>query len=255
MDAGRREGLHANWAAWVETAAGHVPGAEVRRFGSLRATATGIPVPVFNQVFAFEVPDEAALRSAVEWLTHRGAPFMVPTPAEHADEVAQLAAAVGLEHRGWSMPGMQIPLEDVEPPTPDGLRVVRATEPAHLDGFAVAISGGFGPPPEVARTVTPDSVLGGGDHNQHLVGYVGDEPVASAELLVTGDIAGVYSVAVPEEHRRHGYGEALTAAALVAGRDLGCTIGCLQASEMGRPVYERMGFDTFADYRIFEPAT
>ena len=253
VDMARGAGLHANWAAWLEGIAGHVPGAEVRQFGSLRAVATGIPIPLFNQAFAFEVPTDVALREAVEWLSSWSAPFMVPTPAENVVELAQIATAASLAESDWSMPGMQIPLQDVQQPLPNGLRVIRATEPVHLDDLAVAVSGGFGPPPEVARTVAPDSVLGG-DENQHLVGYVDDEPVASAELLATGEIAGVYTVAVPEQHRRRGYGEALTAAVLAAGRDLGCTIGCLQASAMGRPVYERMGFETFTDYRIFEPA-
>lgn len=247
-------GLHANWAAWLEGIAGHVAGAEVRQFGSLRVAATGVPVLLFNQAFAFEVPDAAALRDAVDWLSSRGAPFMVPTPAENVAELAQIATAVGLVESDWSMPGMQIQLGGVRQSLPDGLRIVRAVEPAHLDDFAVAVAGGFGAPPEVARMVTPDSVLGGDDHNQHLVGYVDDEPVASAELFATGEIAGVYSVAVPEQHRRRGYGEALTAAVMVAGRELGCTIGCLQASGMGRPVYERMGFETFTDYRVFEVA-
>jgi GNAT superfamily N-acetyltransferase len=247
-------GLHANWTAWLEGIARHVAGAEARRFGSLPVVATGIPVPLFNQAFAFEVPTEAALREAVDWLSSSGAPFMVPTPAENVIDLAQIATAAGLVKSDWSMPGMQIPLRDVAQPLPNGLRIIRATEPVHLDAAAVALSGGFGPPPEVARMVIPDSVLSSDDHNQHLVGYIDDEPVASAELLATGEIAGVYSVAVPEQHRRRGYGEALTAAVLAAGRDLGCTIGCLQASAMGQPVYERMGFETFTDYRIFEPA-
>ena len=58
-------------------------------------------------------------------------------------------------------------------------------------------------------------------------------------------------MATPPEHRRRGYGEALTAAVLRAGRELGCTTGCLQASNMGKPVYERMGFDTFTQYQLF----
>jgi GNAT superfamily N-acetyltransferase len=254
MDMSRTPDLHANWTAWLEGIAGHVPGAEVRQFGSLRVVATGIPVPLFNQAFAFEVPADVALREAVEWLSSWGAPFMVPTPADNVVELTQIATAVGLVESDWSMPGMLMPLGDVRQPLPNGLRVVRATEPAHLDDMAVAVSGGFGPPPEIARMVTPDSVLSGDDHNQHLVGYIDDEPVASAELVATGEIAGVYTVAVPEQHRRRGYGEALTAAVLAAGRDLGCTTGCLQASAMGQPVYERMGFETFTDYRIFEPA-
>lgn len=255
MSSERLSGFHANWAAWLGEFARHVPGAEVRQFGSLPAAAVGMPIPLFNQAFAFEVPTEDELREAVEWLSSRGAPFWVSTPAENADEIAAIAPAVGLADTAESIPGMWISLDDVSQLLPNELHIVRATEPEHLDAFAVAISGGFGPPPELARTITPDSVLNDDDHNQHLVGYVDEEPVACAELVATGDIAGVYSVAVPEQHRRRGYGEAVTAAVLRAGRDLGCTTGCLQASDMGKPIYERMGFDTFTEYRLFAAAS
>ena len=47
---------------------------------------------------------------------------------------------------------------------------------------------------------------------------------------------------------------AFAAAALVAGRDLGCSTGVLQASPMGEPVYDRMGFETVTQYHCFSPA-
>ena len=51
----------------------------------------------------------------------------------------------------------------------------------------------------------------------------------------------------PEE-RRHGYGEAVTAAATNDLFSSGAQAVVLQASAMGAPIYERMGYRTFTTY-------
>jgi hypothetical protein len=52
-----------------------------------------------------------------------------------------------------------------------------------------------------------------------------------------------------ERRARRGYGEALTWAATRCRTDLPST---LQASSMGRPIYERMGFRTVASFTVWE---
>ena len=37
--------------------------------------------------------------------------------------------------------------------------------------------------------------------------------------------------------------------AVLDGRAAGCTLGYLQASKMGRPIYEKMGFRVVGEYR------
>ena len=84
------------------------------------------------------------------------------------------------------------------------------------------------------------------------LGYDADgRAVACSALLVTGDIAGVHFVGTLPEHRRRGYGEAMTRHAVQEGAGAGCTLAVLQASEMGRPVYQRMGFQATVGYKTF----
>jgi GNAT superfamily N-acetyltransferase len=87
------------------------------------------------------------------------------------------------------------------------------------------------------------------------VGDVAGSPVATALLLATGRVAGIFWVATLEGQRRKGYGEALTFAAVEAGREFDCTLASLQASEMGLPVYARMGFEHATHYVAFERPT
>jgi predicted acetyltransferase len=60
-------------------------------------------------------------------------------------------------------------------------------------------------------------------------------------------------VATRAKFRRRGVGEALTWHAVREGVAAGCRSATLQASEMGRPIYERMGFRLVAPYKTFVP--
>ena len=49
-------------------------------------------------------------------------------------------------------------------------------------------------------------------------------------------------------HDGKGYGDAITRAAIVEGQERACDLVCLQASPLGRPVYERLGFSVIGEY-------
>ena len=66
-------------------------------------------------------------------------------------------------------------------------------------------------------------------------------PVATSLAVRTGDTVGIYSVATAPEARGRGIGTAMTWH-LLRDADPGWTLAVLQASDMGRPIYERMGF-------------
>ena len=66
-----------------------------------------------------------------------------------------------------------------------------------------------------------------------------------------GDVLGVFNVATVPGARGRGVGRAVTLAALRDGAAAGCRMAVLQASEMGHPVYERLGFRDFGAYDIY----
>ncbi len=68
------------------------------------------------------------------------------------------------------------------------------------------------------------------------------EPVGIAMTIVSHGVAGIYWVGSLKQARGRGIGRAVTAAATNAGFDLGADVASLQASPMGRPIYEAMGY-------------
>jgi predicted acetyltransferase len=76
-------------------------------------------------------------------------------------------------------------------------------------------------------------------------------PVASAMVLCSHGVAGVYWVSTVPDARRRGLAERVTLAVGNAGFDLGMRVAALQASVMGFPVYLRMGYETVSTTRWF----
>ena len=77
----------------------------------------------------------------------------------------------------------------------------------------------------------------------HLLAWDDDVPVGCGTVFLHDGTAGIYNIAVPEQHRGRGIGYAVTAALMNVGVAAGCTNAVLHASEMGRPMYERLGFE------------
>ena len=82
------------------------------------------------------------------------------------------------------------------------------------------------------------------------VGYEAGRPVAVSRLSLAGGAAGLYAVATREAARGHGYGSAVSHAAIAAGREMGYRIATLQATDMGYPIYRRLGFVEQFQYAI-----
>jgi GNAT superfamily N-acetyltransferase len=139
-----------------------------------------------------------------------------------------------------------------EPPkTPAGLEIRRVGEAEGLADFQKTAFEGFGLPSAAAPLFLTEHLLPLPGVTL-FVGYARGEPVCTSGLVVTAGVAGIYWVATLERFRGRGYGEAVTWQAVAAGREMGCDVASLQASELGRPVYERMGFVNDRDYARFD---
>ena len=130
---------------------------------------------------------------------------------------------------------------------PAGLEVEPVVDAAGLEDAVTLAAAGFGLDLTLCRKILTPSVLDDPLVRVFVV-RAGGEPVSTATLVISDEIAGVYTVATPVQHRGRGYGAAVTAAVVEEGRRRGCTLASLQATPMGAPIYERMGFRAVAGY-------
>lgn len=206
-----------------------------------------------NMVMLRDAVDEEALLTAVrEFYVRRGRVFSIWTRA-HADAVLEAR----LRARGFaeftSMPGMALLGDPGTRTQPDGLKIRPVTtdegrrDYLHVTAEAYAT---YGAPREYAEDafVALESVCA--PHVQGFVGYIGSEPVAAAAVYVTHGVAGIGWVGTVPAHRGHGFAEAVTWAAIREGFRRGAGFANLQASPMGRSIYQRMGFITPTEYRV-----
>jgi GNAT superfamily N-acetyltransferase len=82
-------------------------------------------------------------------------------------------------------------------------------------------------------------------------GYIGKVPAATSMSFLNPPSAGFYNIATLPEFRKKGFGTAMTAYAMIEAVNKGCTTGILHASMMGEPVYHKMGYEPYGEYKIF----
>jgi GNAT superfamily N-acetyltransferase len=83
------------------------------------------------------------------------------------------------------------------------------------------------------------------------IGRVDGKVVATSRINIGAGVAGLYAISTLAAHRGHGYGRAMTIAALRAARDIGYRIAVLQASDLGYGVYKRLGFRDLFSYGVY----
>jgi len=84
------------------------------------------------------------------------------------------------------------------------------------------------------------------------VGYLGEEPVSTAAVVVGAGALGLYNVATVPGHQRRGYGEAVMRHALdAARREHGMERTVLQSTRAGYALYERMGYRPVANVAVY----
>ena len=247
---------HENWIAYLTGVVGCTSRANVVRADGVVSILTGLPFDWFNQVL---IEDDAAtpagVVAGVAEARERGDPFVVRLRDGIDDRFIPTLAKAGLAPAAtetWT-PGMvALPGDHDAVPqhaAPE-LDIRRVTDAAGIDVHCQVVTAGFGSDPAVALGTACVDLL---DRPGCVVyvGYAGGDPVVSGLGWRSGRTIGVYSIATVESARRRGYGAAMTARVTADGVATGCDVAALQASEMGRPIYERLGFRTVVRYAAY----
>jgi GNAT superfamily N-acetyltransferase len=77
------------------------------------------------------------------------------------------------------------------------------------------------------------------------VGYKDNEPVATSTIFYGGGVAGLWWVSTIPKARRQGIGTEMTLEPLRIARDMGYRASTLWATDMGLPIYRRLGYKEY----------
>ncbi len=227
-------------------------GGEWRDFGTVHAFISSIPLPFANGCLVLETAAADDLETAIEWVDAANLPYRVRVDEHRGAGVLDVPGRLGMTRDPEPMPGMVLtPIPGVPAPAA-GVEIVRVDAGTYSVFIEMLVATGV--PEEWARPAFPQLMVD--DPAMALfVARLDGRPVGTSLAMHTdGDLAGIYAVGTKETARGRGAGTAATWACVAAAREWGCHTVVLQASQMGHPIYRRMGFQSVVEYARFIPA-
>lgn len=237
--------LAESWEGFVQGVGGRTD-----RHGALWLADAASPNPFMNSATL----TESLAPSEIEALTRRLDAFYAQRPDGGPWLLWCAWQTDNLEQFGYGLwghpPIMMREPGGAAPPPPPELHIKEARTAADLAAIERAFILGY--PVLGAETLPPGSIFSPsllGSRFRFYAGYVGDEVVAVSAALLCDEVTDVTFVATMPHARRRGYGTALTWQATLAEPS---QPAILEASDDGRPVYERMGFRLVGRMSVWE---
>ena len=227
------------------------------RIGYRLVICPRVPFPGLNGVWAEDgagpdlVPEVESAIAEVEAL---GGPCWIEVRAGRTPAIELLARRLGLTDED-ALPGMVLRPNQLVEIRDSELTISRVHDAAGLSVAATVAAAGFEVPRELIEALYTPRVAALPGLSIYLA-FAHGHPVSTA-IAWAGDAAvGIYNVATPPEHRRHGYGRAVTTKAVADGFAAGADLAWLQASQLGQPIYRAMGFRQVETYLVLgRPST
>jgi ribosomal protein S18 acetylase RimI-like enzyme len=248
--------LDANFAELIRWYASR-PGGEVLEAGDVTRCSTGLAFRSINCAVAIDLDPATAderIADVGAWFDARGLPWrwLVGSTSRPLDLGDRLLRA-GYDLVGDGA-GMALDLGGFEPePPPAGVEIVTVDDLAGLATWADIQQRSLDLDATRTRAWRDahDRALSGEVPLRDWIAHLDGNPVAAAALFVGGGVAGIYNVATVPEARGRGIGGAITAAALAEAVVRGERTAVLGASDMGYPVYRRLGFRDVSRLRSY----
>ncbi len=198
--------LQANFIKANRDIAEHCATGEFREIDGLMIKYTGVPAVDQNAAFVTRPLRDpaAAIGAAIAYFEDRAMPYGI-LMRDGLDPGAERACLeLGLV-RVHTLPGMALaPLARAMPEASAALDIRAVTTDTEHDVHVETDAAGFEGSLDHARRLFPASLFRRGAAVE-FTGFVGDVPVATSTLVMTGRTAGVYGVATIPAYRRRGY--------------------------------------------------
>jgi GNAT superfamily N-acetyltransferase len=255
-DAAAATALDANFAALIRWYASR-PGGEVVEGDDVTVCSTGLAFRSINCAVDIDLDPATADERIAEiggWFGERGLPWRwLVGPTSRPVDIGDRLVRAGYALVGDSA-GMALDLGGFEPePPPAGIVIETVDDLAGLDAWEALQRRALALDETRTRAWRDahDRALSAEVPLRDWIARLDSVPVAAAALFIGGGVAGVYNVATVPEARGHGIGRAMTVTTLVEAVARGQRTAVLGASDLGYPVYRRLGFREVSRLRSY----
>lgn len=187
------------------------------------------------------------LARAEAYFSARSRGFVFDARERLDGDVMQLAQARGLGVVREPLPVMVLDHPVPELPLDPALRLQIIDDPAGFADFARTAAGAFaalGASEEVIAALLGQPERIRAPHVIAIVGYQGATPLATGLLLLSHGVGGIYWIGTLPAAGRRGLGGAITRRLGNLAFERGAPLVCLQSSDQGMPLYQRIGYRT-----------
>ena len=243
-------------SAW-QTMSSAAPSYQCHSGAGVECVFSGVQVAFFNAavVTARDVSEAALQEAAVsarEWAADRGVGWILVVTNEALREGVDAARA--LDGCGFSplMPLTGMVAREVGPVSrvPEGLELRLVDDDASGEAVLDVNAAAYGMPLEAGKGVWGRRAFWK-DH-VGVLGVAEGQPVSSTAVMMVEGYRYVALVATAPGRQRRGYADAAMRRSLeVAGERFGKRPTFLHATEAGRPVYKRMGYEAVSTHVAF----
>lgn len=234
----------------------NIPDARIYRKNQLSLIDTGIPVPNWNAIISNDSQLDGILTNVEEYLSFfkLSCSFWLG-PDQESSEPASILKNHGFSPMGKSA-AMALELTKIDTlHSPESelkivpvksnreleyyLRILRHSY--HLSQYAMDMLYGI----FVRQDLKDDSVF------YHYIGLLKGKPVGCASLFLAAGAAGIYYVGTLPDYRGRGIGKSMTTHCLKKAQEMNFRFAVLRASELGEPIYRKLGFQEYGHFRNF----
>jgi ribosomal protein S18 acetylase RimI-like enzyme len=235
------------------------PGGELVRADDAWLCHSGVPFRAINAACRIRLGEPGRIAEVAEFFIERTMPWrwLVGPTSLPADLGRRLEAAGHV--CVTDSPGMALDLDAfvAEPVVRPDLVVARVADEAGLAHWRAVQAAGLDLDPVRDEAWWTAHRRSGFAVDAPLVNWVASldgRPVSAAALFDGAGVAGIYNVVTIPEARGRGMARAVTTAALEEGRRRGRRLAVLGSSDLGLPLYRRLGFREVSRLRSYAPA-
>ena len=207
--------------------------------------------PLFKAVWRTRLPPaetDAAIDQVIAWYKERDAPYFYwwIDPHTRPDDLPRRLLAKGFTKFMSDLPCMAADLQSLveEIASPEGFTLQQAGSLSELEDWRDVLVAAYDSPAFAGQAWVDATLSLGIDRApwQMVLGLLEGKPVACGTFFKAAGVVGVLNIGTLPVARGRGIGTAITLQPLLDARQQGCRIAVLFASELGYPIYLRLGF-------------